>query len=272
VSGGATLMGAGAVGATRINPGGILAPGSDVTGSSMSVDGPLIFSAGSTYRVEVSPTAASFAKVSGPASLSGTVLADFASGTYLSRQYTILTASGGLGGTTFAGLATIDPPVGFAASLAYDADDVYLNLFANLALVGGLNINQRNVANALDGAFSGGASLPPPSFVNVFGLTDDALGSALTELSGEAATSARQNDFRFTDMFLSLLLDPHVENRGGGLDRREASGRGRVARSRVKRHLQLPPCRPGSLRSLSRPCPARRTGPSGVRPLAAASR
>ncbi len=225
VSGGATLMGAGAVGATRINSGGILAPGSGVPGSSMSVHGPLIFSAGSTYRVEVSPTAASFAKVSGPASLSGTVLADFASGTYLSRQYTILTASGGLGGTTFAGLVTIDPPAGFAESLAYDADDVYLNLFANLGLVGGLNLNQRNVANALDGAFNGGASLPP-SFVNVFGLTDDGLASALTELSGEAATGSRQNDFLFTDMFLSLLLDPHVVNRGGGIGQAGSFGAG----------------------------------------------
>ena len=225
VSGGAILTGAGAVGATRINSGGVLAPGSGAPGSSMSVYGPLTFSAGATYRVEVSPTAASLAKATGPASLSGIVLADFASGRYLSRQYTILTAGGGVGGTTFAGLSTIDAPAGFAESLAYDADDVYLNLFANLALVGGLNVNQRNVADALDGAFNGGASLPP-SFVSLFGFTDDALAGALTELSGEAATGARQSEFLFNDMFLSLLLDPHVENRGGGIGQAGSFGAG----------------------------------------------
>ena len=71
----------------------------------------------------------------------------------------------------------------------------------------GLNVNQQNVADALDGAFDGGASLPP-NFASLFGLTDDALASALTEVSGEASTGARQTDFLFNDMFLSLCSIP----------------------------------------------------------------
>jgi autotransporter-associated beta strand protein len=226
VGGGATLTGDGAVGATQINSGGVFVPGSGAPDSSMSVFGALAFNAGATYQVQVNPATASLARVNGSTALAGAVVADFAPGAYVSRRYTILTASGGLGGTTFAGLNEVDPPAGFAEKLTYDADDVYLNLSATLAIVAaGLNVNQRNVANALDGAFNSGTSLPP-SFVNVFGLTGDPLANALTELSGEAAAGARQNDFLFTDMFLSLLLDPYVENRGGGIGQAGSFGAG----------------------------------------------
>lgn len=216
VASGATLTGSGAVGSLQIASGGVFAPGSGAAGSSMSVYGALVFNSSTTYQVQVSPNAASFAKVSGAASLAGAVSADFASGSYLTKQYTILTASGGLGGTTFANLANINLPGGFTDSLSYDSDNVYLNLKANIGAVSafGLNVNQTNVANALNGAFNRGASLPP-AFVNVFGLTGANLANALTQLSGEAAVGAEQGAFQFTNSFLSLMLDPFTENRGG---------------------------------------------------------
>jgi autotransporter-associated beta strand protein len=223
VNNGATLTGIGAVGETQINSGGVLAPGSGTPGSSMNVFGTLVFNAGATYQVAVNPTTASLAQAMGTVSLAGNVLAVFAPGSYVVRKYTILTATGGLGGTTFAGLSEADPPPSFVESLSYDADDVYLNLQATLAALPGLNVNQQNVANALDKVFNSGASLPP-SFSNVLGLSGDPLTNALTQLSGEAATGARQNDFMFTDMFLSLLLDPYVENRGGGIGQTGAFG------------------------------------------------
>ena len=64
---------------------------------------------------------------SGNASLAGTVRAVFASGSYASRTYSILTAAGGLGGTTFNALTTINLPAGFTPSLSYTATDVILN-------------------------------------------------------------------------------------------------------------------------------------------------
>jgi autotransporter-associated beta strand protein len=213
VSGGATLTGGGAIGATRINSGGVFAPGSGAPGSSTNVFGGLTFDPGATYLVRINPTA-SFASVKGTASLAGNVLADFASGANLARQYTLLTTTGGLGGTTFAGLASAGLPAGFAETLTYDPDNVYLDLVASLGAQGGLNINQQNVATALNAAFNSGASLPP-SFVNLYGLTGGALGTALTPLTGEAATGARQGNFLFTDMFLSLLVDPYGDNHGG---------------------------------------------------------
>jgi hypothetical protein len=49
--------------------------------------------------VQVNPATASTTNVSGTASLAGTVAAVFAPGSYVSRSYTILTATGGVTGT-----------------------------------------------------------------------------------------------------------------------------------------------------------------------------
>jgi fibronectin-binding autotransporter adhesin len=226
VSAGATLTGDGAVAVTQVGSGGVFAPGAPgAPGTSTKVFGNLVFSPGAAYYVAISPTAASFASVSGATSLAGSVVAEFSPGTYLTRKYTILTTTGGLGGATFSGLATVDPPTGFADGLTYDPDNVYLDLTATLAEATGLNQNQRNVADALDNAFNNGASLPP-GFASVLGSTESNLGNALTQLSGEAATGARQSDFLFGDMFLSLLLDPYIENRGGGLAQAGSFGAG----------------------------------------------
>jgi autotransporter-associated beta strand protein len=255
VMGGATLTGSGATGATMVKPGGVLAPGSGVPGSAMSVLGDLGFNSAAIYQVAINSTTASLANVKGSASLSGDVLADFSPGSYLARKYTILTTTGGLGGTTFSGLAEADAPAGFAETLTYDSDNVYLDLIASLGAQGGLNTNQQNVANALNAAFNNGASLPP-GFVNLYALTGAGLGDALTQITGEAAASARQGDFLFTDMFLSLLVDPYPENRGGGHG--EASGPGAatgcsqpdgapdslVAPDSTKKPQAAPPCEP----------------------------
>ena len=55
----------------------------------------------------------------GSATLAGTVGAAFASGSYVSRSYTILSAAGGLNGTTFNALTTSNLPAGFTAKLSY---------------------------------------------------------------------------------------------------------------------------------------------------------
>ena len=120
----------------------------------------------------------------------------FAPGAYISRTYTILSATGGRIGT-FGSLTTSGLPAGFTAGLSYTATDTILNLFAHLAVLpndigtGGLSINQRNVASALDNFFNNGGALPP-GFLPIFGLTGSNLGNALSQLSGEAATGGQQ--------------------------------------------------------------------------------
>jgi outer membrane autotransporter protein len=222
VNNGGTLAGTGTVGATTINSGGTFAPGNSP--GTMTVQGNLAFQSGAIYLVQINPSIASSSNVSGSATLAGTVQAAFAAGSYATRIYTILTAAGGLGGTTFNALTTTNLPAGFTASLSYTATDAILNLTATLgqptgpggpsALACAFSINQCNVANALNAFFNNGGALPP-NFVTIFGLTGANLANALTLLSGEAATEAQQVGFQLTNQFLGIMLDPFVDGRSG---------------------------------------------------------
>jgi outer membrane autotransporter protein len=102
--------------------------------------------------------------------------------------------------------------VGFKAALNYTANDAVLELKPMLD-TSGLNINQTNVATALKDFFTGGGALPP-AFVTVFGLSGANLGSALSQLSGEAATGVQQAGLHSMDLFLNAMLDPFVAGRG----------------------------------------------------------
>ena len=196
----------------------MFSPGPVGTPGSMTVAGNLAFQSGALYVIQVNPSNASsdIVTIGGSAALAGTVQAAFASGRYATRTYTILSAAGGLGGTTFNTLTTSNLPAGFAASLSYTSTDVILNLTAQLHTIsaGGFSINQKNVATALDGFFNSGGALPP-NFVSVFGLTGASLGNALSSLSGEAATGAQQAGFQMESQFLNLMLDPFVDGRSG---------------------------------------------------------
>jgi uncharacterized protein with beta-barrel porin domain len=208
VQNGARLAGTGTVGATQINSGGTLAPGAPGTpGTSLAVSGNLAFASGAIYLVALNPTGMTFANVSGSAALAGTVDASFASGKYVSKRYTILTASGGLVGTTFTGLTNSNLPAGARDTLSYDANDVYLNLTAGFSQFSGLNINQQNVANALTNYFNSNGSIPAA----FFNLTP----GGLTQIDGEVATGAERSAFQLMDQFLNVMLDPFVDGRFG---------------------------------------------------------
>ena len=91
----------------------------------MSVTGSLALQAGAIDMVQISPTTASFASVTGAAMLSGaTVNANYAAGSDASKQYTILTTTGGISGT-FGSLVNT-PSVGSRSALAYDNNNAYL--------------------------------------------------------------------------------------------------------------------------------------------------
>ena len=221
VNSGAMLAGTGTVGATTINSGATFAPGNSP--GTMTVQGNLAFQSGALYLVQINPSTASSANViaGGSATLAGTVNAVFAAGSYVARTYTILSAAGGVSGG-FSGMTTSNLPAGFAAFLSYTATDAILNLAATLGQssgpgalgAGGLNENQRNVANALNNFFNNGGTLPP-NFVTIFGLTGANLANALSQLSGEAATEAQQVAFQLSNQFLGIMLDPFVDGRGG---------------------------------------------------------
>jgi T5SS/PEP-CTERM-associated repeat protein/autotransporter-associated beta strand protein len=227
VNSGGTLMGTGTIGGLNVGSGATYAPGNSP--GTMTVAGNLAFQSGAIYLVQVNPSTASSTNVTagGSATLAGTVQAAFASGSYVGRTYTILSAAGGLNGTTFNNLTTTNLPAGFTALLSYTATDAILNLTATLGQpsapgapsgpalgAGGLSGNQLSVANSLNTFFNSGGALPPP-FVSVFGLTGGNLANTLSQLSGEAATGAQKVGFQLTDQFLNLMLDPFVDGRSG---------------------------------------------------------
>ena len=228
VGSGTTLTGTGTVGGLTINSGGTFAPGNSP--GTMTVQGNLAFQSGALYLVQVNSTTASNTVVSGSATLAGTVQAAFTPGSYATRMYTILSAAGGLGGTTFNALTTSNLPAGFTASLSYTATDAILNLTATLgqlasgpgapsgpsALACAFSGNQCNVANAINAFFNNGGALPP-NFLALFNLTGANLANALTLLSGEAATGAQQGAFQLGNQFLGIMLDPFVDGRSNPL-------------------------------------------------------
>jgi autotransporter-associated beta strand protein len=123
----ATLTGIGTVGNTTIASGGSFTPGSGTPGSSMAVNGSLALQSGAMYVVQLNPTTSSFANVTGTATLGGaTVNATYANGSYVSKQYTILTA-GSVSGT-FGSVVNSNLPANFHTTLSYDAKDAYLDL------------------------------------------------------------------------------------------------------------------------------------------------
>jgi T5SS/PEP-CTERM-associated repeat protein len=220
VNAGGTLGGNGTVGNTTINAGGVLAPGNSI--GTLTVGGNLAFGAGGIYRVEVSPSAADRANVTGIASLTGgTVQTSFLSGTYVGRSFTILSAAGGLGGTTFSGVSGGLP--GFNVGLSYTLSDVLLNLTASLGAGTSLPGNPQTVASTLNNFFNNGGALPQ-GFVALFGLTGSNLSAALSQTSGETATGSQQTTFNAMGMFMGLLTDPFIDGRGDGVSAGSSTG------------------------------------------------
>jgi uncharacterized protein with beta-barrel porin domain len=149
VAAGATLMGIGAIGGNATATG-TVAPGSNAIGT-LNVIGN--YSQTGAYTVEVNSAGQSDRiVVAGAATLTGgTVVVQAASGTYgRNTTYTILTAAGGLGGTTYAGVTS-----NFAfltPSLSYSGNAVTLALFstANSFENGARTPNQQSVGATLD--------------------------------------------------------------------------------------------------------------------------
>lgn len=208
LAGGSTLPGSGAVGNVTVN-GGTLAPGSTANPfAPLTVNGSLSFTAASTYLVQVSSSNASLAKVTGAATLGGaTVSANFGSGT-VKKQYTILTAAGGLGGTSF-NPAVVSNMSTINATLSYVANNVFLNIGVNFTPSGGgLSVNQQNVASTLTSFFNSTGSIPAAFAA----LTP----SGLTTASGELGTGIIQSAINADGQFLNLMLDPTIAGRSSG--------------------------------------------------------
>ncbi len=210
VNNNARLSGSGTVSNTTINNGGTLAAGNGTPGSSLNVAGSLALQSGAFYMVQLNPTTSSFTSVTGKAELGGaTVKASYANGSYVAKQYTILTAGSIVG--TFGAVVDTNTPSNFHSTLSYDATHAYINLTLNFAPPGGnLNGNQNAVGNAVINSFNsnGGISLV------YSGLTPN----GLTQASGEIATGSQQSTFNAMSQFMGVMTDPFAPGRSNGVN------------------------------------------------------
>jgi autotransporter-associated beta strand protein len=218
INAGGTLGGAGIVGNTTLN-GGTLAAG--IGGNAMTVQGNLTFTAASNYMIEVSPAAAGRVNVTGTAALAGaTVNANFAAGSYLSKQYTIVNATGGVSGT-FGSQVNTNLPSNVTSKLSYDAKNAYLDL--TLAYVpptpdptpgtptppafgNGFSGNQNAVSNTLTNYFITNGGIP----MAFAALTP----AGLTQAAGETTAGVQQPGVTAATQFVGALSDPTVAGRG----------------------------------------------------------
>jgi autotransporter-associated beta strand protein len=214
VDNGATLGGTGTVAATLLFNGATLAPGLPTALGTLTVNDVLGFCSCTFYDVKVTSAGNDLTSVvpglhaPGFASLAGTVQVRSLDSTYrFNSPYTILTAQAGFGPTMFDSLIT---PTGINGSLSYTLTDVDLTLLSALGQLPGLNINQHNVANALDGAFN--AIGNSGSLGAIF---NGNIPFNLSQASGETATGTQQATFNAMDLFLGLLTDPFIDGRGG---------------------------------------------------------
>ena len=201
VNAGGTLGGIGIIDNVVVN-GGTLAPGNSI--GTLNVAGSLTFTAVSSYLVEISGASSDLTRVTGVATLGGATVVVVPIGS-VTKQYTILTATGGVPDTFNAAVSGVSSNLN--PTLSYDANNVYLNFALNYG--GGLNVNQQNVANALTNFFNTTGGIP----VGFASLSP----AGLTQVSGELATGSQQATFDAMNLFLSLISDPFVAGRNGGL-------------------------------------------------------
>ena len=206
---GATLGGHGTVGSgagsvVTIENGATIAPGNSV--GTLTVAGDIIFSAGSTYEVEVLPgtTTSDLVHATGKAILNGgSVLHIGEAGDYKpSAAYTILTADAGVTGK-FDGVHSnfifLDP------TLTYDANSIFLKLVRNDVdfSAAGHTRNQRDTGDGVDSLGNGN-----PVWNAVAVLGGDSVPAAFDSLSGEVHASVK-----------SMLLDDSRFVRDAATDR-----------------------------------------------------
>jgi outer membrane autotransporter protein len=190
VSNGGTLKGTGTVGATTVMNGGVIAPGNSI--GTLTVNGNYSQAAGGIYQAEVDPgsNASDRIAVNGTATLAqGAVIQAVKTGNapyMLGTKYTVLTTTGGLGGTF--DLAQPDVSAFLRLKGTYDANNAYLEVTqSNTLASAGTTANQ--VATG-----AGADSLPSSDSVKTALLniaSKAAAGEAFDQLSGEIYPSTQ---------------------------------------------------------------------------------
>ena len=212
VASGGKLGGNGTVGGVTLASGGTLAPGNSI--GTLHVGGNLALNSGSTYSVEVSPSAADETIVSGTASLAGTLALSPSAGTYAAGTDYVLISAGSITGT-FGNVTGASFP-GVASSLVYSPTHLDLILsnpiFAFAAF--GTTANQVAAGTAVAAGAPGGALYV--ALGNVIGSGNAAISGALAQFSGEIHASLRSAAVEDSRVIRDAVLN-HVHQAGEGV-------------------------------------------------------
>lgn len=202
VQSGGIILGFGSVGSTTVEAGGTIM----ASGGTLRINGNLALSAGSQMHI----CSCAQTLVTGTATLNGATLV-VPLATFQARNYTFLTALGGVSGTF--SLVRTSPLV----SVLYGTNDVSISILAyrvGTALGGAGGGNSHSVGAALDRVIDASFGAPP-SYLNPLLIHYGApLAQALNGLSGEAATGAHASAFTSASTFLGIMLDPMAGARG----------------------------------------------------------
>lgn len=208
INNGATLAGSGAVSSTHIATGATLAPGNSI--GTLKVLGNLSFAPGSFYRVDVDADGRSdLTEGVGNAVLDGRVDVLAAPGAYAAdTTYTILTVAGTLTGR-FTG-ATSDLAF-LTPTLAYDANNVYLNLQRNGVAFDAPTVaitpNQIATAKALQDASTGAAGDMAAVTGALTGLSAAQARAAYDSASGAGLVALRRSSASFAATLKNQMFD-----------------------------------------------------------------
>lgn len=220
VNAGGILSGVGKIGDPVINSGGTLSPGNSANPyGTMTIADPLVFNAGSIFAVNVSPNANSKVALTNNATATingGTVQASYQAGSYIAKQYTLI--SGGAVNGKFTSLTNTNIPVGFSTSLSYTPTSVLLDLVASLGA--GLNPNQQAVSGALNDAFNNNGSLPA-DLATIYNLTGAPLANGLNQLTPQTQMAQQAAGVQSSQQFTGNMLSCRMPGSGAAAIARE---------------------------------------------------
>lgn len=227
IASGGSLGGTGVITGNVVNSG-IVSPGSAI--GTLSLNGGYTQAAGSTYRVQVTPTQSSLISVGGNAVLNGGTVSVLAQdGAYAPRtRYTILSATGGITGayaSVTSNLAFLTP------TLSYTTNTVSLTLpqGATAFSDGGLTPNQRSIGRALD-AGSIGATGDFKTVLDALSVLDTAQGTrALDAIGGQNYSGFGTAGVQSAQIFMDNFQGQAGGGRSFGGNNTAASSDGHVA-------------------------------------------
>jgi len=149
--------------------------------------------------------------IDGTASLDGDLGVKLGTADLQDNRYTVLTAGNVTGTFDSYSLIPVYDMLSLAmnaleATIEYTDTGVFILFDSDIGGDEDLNINQSNVSDAINRYFNGGGRLPE-EFVALFGLSGDALRSALDETTGEVGATGGANQMQQgQNAFLGLMV------------------------------------------------------------------